>query len=112
MSITLAPVAELTAVSHAYDGNSRALDDVTAEFPAGRMVGLIGLGERHVLVHAVDAAGGGEQKVLRRLGARAFEQVEGADQIGVDIAFGVLQAVADPGLRGEVNDDFGRGFTP
>ena len=42
MSITLAPVAELTAVSHGYDGAARALDNVTAEFPAGRMVGLIG----------------------------------------------------------------------
>jgi len=42
MSITLAPVATLTAVSHVYDGQSRALDEVTAEFPAGRMVGLIG----------------------------------------------------------------------
>jgi ribosome-dependent ATPase len=39
---TLAPVATLTAVSHSYDGATRAVDDLTAEFPSGCMIGLIG----------------------------------------------------------------------
>ena len=43
---------------------------------------------------------------LRRAGD--LQDVEGADQIGVDIAARVLEAVADTGLRGEVDDDIRR----
>ena len=36
------PVASVESVVHAYDKSSRALDGVTAEFPSGCMIGLIG----------------------------------------------------------------------
>ena len=39
--------------------------------------------------------------------ARAFHHVEGADDVGVDIGARVLEAVAHPGLRGEMDDDVG-----
>ncbi len=42
MSISQATVATVTTVTHRYDRTSRALDEVTAEFPSGCMVGLIG----------------------------------------------------------------------
>ncbi|MDG3002797.1 ribosome-associated ATPase/putative transporter RbbA [Paludisphaera mucosa] len=42
MSTGATPVARVDAVSHAYGRSSRALDDVTAEFPSGCMIGLIG----------------------------------------------------------------------
>ncbi|MDR3623236.1 MAG: ribosome-associated ATPase/putative transporter RbbA [Paludisphaera borealis] len=41
-STTPPPVATLTAVSHSYDRSTRAIDGVTAEFPAGCMIGLLG----------------------------------------------------------------------
>ena len=42
VSNTPPPVATLTDLSHGYDRSMRAIDGVTAEFPAGCMVGLIG----------------------------------------------------------------------
>ena len=38
---------------------------------------------------------------------RGLHHVEGADHIGIDIGARVLEAVAHPGLRGEVDDHIG-----
>jgi hypothetical protein len=38
---------------------------------------------------------------------RKFEDVEGADDVGADIGPRIFQAVAHPGLGGEMNDDVG-----
>jgi len=42
MHSTSPPVATLADVVHSYDGSARAIDGVTAEFPSGCMIGLIG----------------------------------------------------------------------
>ncbi len=62
------------------------------------------LGERRSRIGAIDRAGGRQEKVRRRLMACDLHHVEGPHQIGINIGAGVLQAVANPGLGGEVDD--------
>ena len=45
--------------------------------------------------------------MLGRTGAREFEHVEGADEIGIDIGARIFEAVAHAGLRREMDDDVG-----
>ena len=58
------------------------------------MIGAVAFLERHLGVGAVDRAGRGEQQVLRRLVARELEDIERADDVGVDIGARIFEAVA------------------
>ena len=71
------------------------------------VVGFVGFSEGQDFVGAIDGGGGGDQKVLDVMAAGNFENVEGADDIAVDIGAGSLQRIADTGLSGEVDDDVG-----
>ena len=72
-----------------------------------RRVHAIPLGERHLLVAAVDRRGGCVHEVPDRVPAARLEHVEEPDEVGVDVGARVLDGVAHPRLCGEVNDDAG-----
>lgn len=67
-----------------------------------RRVHAVLLGERHLLVAAVDRAGAGVDEVLDRVVAAGLEDVEEADEVALEVCAGILDGVADTGLGGEV----------
>lgn len=67
-----------------------------------RRVHAVLLGERHLLVAAVDRAGAGVGEVLDRVVAAGLEDVEEADEVALEVCAGILDGVADTGLGGEV----------
>lgn len=70
-----------------------------------RRVDAVLLGERHLLVAAVDRAGAGVDQVLHRVMAAGLEHVEEADEVALEVGARVLDGVADARLRGEVHHD-------
>jgi hypothetical protein len=67
------------------------------------MVGAVVLAKRHVGVAAVDRARGGQHQVSHRMQTDRFEKVEGSGKIGVQIGARIVEAVANPRLRGQVD---------
>ncbi len=61
--------------------------------------------ERHFLVAAIDAAAAGVDEVFHRIVAACLEDVVEADDVALDIHVGILDAIADTGLCGEVHHD-------
>lgn len=70
-----------------------------------RRVDAVLLGERHLLVAAVDRTGAGVDEVPDRVVAAGLKDVEEADQVALEVCARVLDGVADARLRGEVNHD-------
>ena len=70
-----------------------------------RRVDAVLLGERNLLVAAVDRAGAGVDEVLDRVVAAGLEHVEEAYQVALEVGARVLDGVADARLRGEIHDD-------
>lgn len=68
-----------------------------------RRVDAVLLGERHLLVAAVDRTGAGVDEVPDRVVAAGLKDVEEADQVALEVCARVLDGVADARLRGEVN---------
>ena len=68
-----------------------------------RRVHAVLLGERHLLVAAVDRAGTGVDEVLDRVVAAGLEHVEEADEVALEVGARVLDGVADARLGGEVH---------
>lgn len=71
-----------------------------------RLIDLIAFAKRHPGVGTIDRAAGGVDQVGRRMMPAGFEDVEKADQIRLRVGVGIVEGVADSGLRGEVNDLF------
>lgn len=70
-----------------------------------RRVHAVLLGERHLLVAAVDRAGAGIHEVLDRVVAAGLEYVEEADEVALEVCARVLDGVAHARLGGEVHND-------
>lgn len=70
-----------------------------------RRVDAVLLGERHLLVAAVDRAGAGVDQVLYRMVAACLEHVEESDEVALEVGARVLDGVADARLGGEVHHD-------
>ena len=70
-----------------------------------RRVDAVLLGERHLLVAAVDRAGAGVDQVLDRVVAACLKDVEEADEVALEVGTRVLDGVADARLGGEVHHD-------
>lgn len=70
-----------------------------------RRVDAILLGERNLLVAAVNRAGAGVDEVLDRVVAAGLEHVEETHEVALEVCARVLDGVADARLRGEVNHD-------
>ena len=70
-----------------------------------RRVHAVLLGERHLLVAAVDRAGAGVDEVLDRVVAAGLEHVEEAHEVTLQVCARVLDGVADARLGGEVHHD-------
>lgn len=70
-----------------------------------RRVHAVLLGERHLLVAAVDRAGTGVDQVLDRVVAAGLEDVEEADEVALQVSARILDGVAHARLRSEVNHD-------
>ena len=70
-----------------------------------RRVHAVLLGERHLLVAAVDRAGAGVDQVLDRVVAAGLEHVEEADEVALEVGARVLDGVADARLRREVHNN-------
>lgn len=70
-----------------------------------RRVDAVLLGERHLLVAAVDRAGAGVDQVLHRVVAAGLEHVEEAHEVALQVCARVLDGVADARLGGEVHHD-------
>lgn len=70
-----------------------------------RRVDSVLLGERHLLVAAVDRAGAGVDEVLDRVVAACLEHVEEAHEVALEVSARVLDGVADARLRREVHND-------
>lgn len=68
-----------------------------------RRVHAVLLGERHLLVAAVDRAGAGVDQVLDRVVAAGLEHVEEADEVALEVGARVLDGVADARLGSEVH---------
>lgn len=70
-----------------------------------RRVHAVLLGERHLLVAAVDRAGAGVDEVPDRVVAAGLEHVEEADEVALEVGARVLDGVAHARLGGEVHHD-------
>lgn len=70
-----------------------------------RGVDTVLLGERHLLVAAVDRAGTGVDQVLDRVVAAGLEDVKETHEIALQVGARVLDGVADARLGGEVHHD-------
>ena len=70
-----------------------------------RGVDAVFLGERHLLVAAVDRAGAGVDQVLHWVMAAGLEHVEKSDEVALEVGARVLDGVADARLGGEVHHD-------
>lgn len=70
-----------------------------------RRVHAVLLGERHLLVAAVDRAGAGVDEVLDRVVAAGLEHVEEADEVALEVGTRILDGVAHARLGGEVHHD-------
>src|SRR5699024_9091616 len=68
------------------------------------VVDAVVFGERDLVVHAVDGAGGGVDQVFDGVVAAAFQYGHHADEVGVDVGEGVFYGVAYAGLGGQVDD--------
>lgn len=104
---------------HGEEAQARGGDGVELGVGGGHeLVGLLGggverhrrvdavlLGERHLLVAAVDRAGAGVDQVLHRMVAAGLEHVEEDDEVALEVGARVLDGVADARLGGEVHHD-------
>ena len=70
-----------------------------------RRVHAVLLGERHLLVAAVNRAGAGVDEVPNRVVAACLKDVEEADEVALEVGARVLDGVADTGLGREVHHD-------
>ena len=70
-----------------------------------RRVHAVLLGERHLLVAAVDRAGAGVDEVLDRVVAAGLEHVEETDEVALEVGTRILDGVAHARLGGEVHHD-------
>lgn len=70
-----------------------------------RRVDAVLLGERHLLVAAVDRAGAGVDQVLHRVMAAGLKHVEESDEVALQVGARVLDGVADARLGREVHHD-------
>lgn len=70
-----------------------------------RRVHAVLLGERHLLVAAVDRAGAGVDQVLHRVVAAGLEHIEESDEVALEVSARVLDRVSDARLCGEVHHD-------
>ena len=70
-----------------------------------RRVDAVLLGERHLLVAAVDRAGAGVDQVLDRVVAACLKDVEEADEVALEVGTRVFDGVAHARLGGEVHHD-------
>lgn len=70
-----------------------------------RRVDAVLLGERNLLVAAVDRAGAGVDEVLDRVMAAGLEHIEESDEVALEVGARVLDGVADARLGGEVHND-------
>lgn len=70
-----------------------------------RRVHAVLLGERHLLVAAVDRAGAGVDEVLDRVVTAGLEHVEEADEVALEVGTRILDGVAHARLGGEVHHD-------
>ena len=61
--------------------------------------------EGHLLVAAVHAAGAGVDQMLHRMMPAGLQDVVEPDHVALDISIRILDAIADTGLSGQVNDD-------
>lgn len=68
-----------------------------------RRVDAVLLGERNLLVAAVDRAGAGVDEVLDRVMAAGLEHIEESDEVALEVGARVLDGVADTGLGSEVH---------
>lgn len=68
-----------------------------------RRVHAVLLGERNLLVAAVDRAGARVDEVLDRVVAAGLEHVEEADEVALEVGTRILDGVADARLCGEVH---------
>ena len=62
------------------------------------------LGERHLLVDAVDRGGGAEDEICRSVSARRFEQAERPDAVDVLVEHRLSETGTDAGAGGQVDD--------
>lgn len=70
-----------------------------------RRVDAVLLGERNLLVAAVDRAGAGVDEVPDRVVAAGLEHVEEADEVALEVGTRILDGVAHARLGGEVHHD-------
>lgn len=70
-----------------------------------RRVHAVLLGERHLLVAAVDRAGAGVDEVPDRVVAAGLKHVEEADEVALEVGTRILDGVAHARLGGEVHHD-------
>lgn len=68
------------------------------------MIHVVAGGEGNFGVGSVDGTGGGEDQVLDLTVTTAFEEVDEACEVAIDVGVGVLDGVADSGLGGEIDD--------
>jgi hypothetical protein len=71
---------------------------------ADRVINVVMLAEWHCSVATIHAGAAGKNQMLHRVVAATFQNVAKADQVGVDIGVWVVDGVAHPRLRGQMDD--------
>ena len=70
-------------------------------------VGLVGLDKGQLFIGAIDRSCGRHHQVRDFDAARGLHDIEGSDDVGLDIGARIFKAVAHACLRGEMDDDLG-----
>ena len=71
---------------------------------ADRMIDIVGVRERQLGVGAIDRRRRRKDQMLAAVVPAAFQHVEEALQVGVDIGVRIAERMAHAGLRGEMHD--------
>ena len=67
------------------------------------MIDIVVHRERHLGIGPVDRTRGGVDKVLDPGMPTAFEYIDEADEIGIDVGMGIDERIADSGLGGKID---------
>ena len=74
---------------------------------ADRMIHIVMHRKRHLGIGAIHRTGRGVDQMLDRVMTAGFQDIHEADQVGIHVGMGILQRIAHPGLRRQIDHPLG-----